>query len=135
MAGKRGKNEEKKLKNLEKGARFSSTNQPANPGRKKKIYTILKETGYSGDDIKTAFGELAWYTLDELKELANAPDTPAIVSIVCKALTEAQKDGRYSLIKEILEYVLGKPNQALDITTGGESMRPRIVFRDGRKRK
>ena len=36
-------------------------------GRKKKIYTILKEKGYSKDDINTCFGELMFYWYSSVK--------------------------------------------------------------------
>jgi predicted ArsR family transcriptional regulator len=95
----------------EDGKQFSSTRQPKNRGRKKKIYTILKEKGYSGEDIKTAFGEMAWYTLKELKEVHADEKKPVIMRIVANQLFQALKKADWHKIKEILEHVIGKPTQ------------------------
>lgn len=97
-----------------KETQFSSTNQPDNSGRKKKIYTILKEKGYSGDDIKTAFGEMAWYTLGELQEVHKDDAKPVIMRIVANQLFLALKKGDWTKIKEILEHVIGKPTTNLN---------------------
>lgn len=80
-------------------------------GRPKKIYTILKKGGYSKDDIRTVFFELQFYTIDELKNLVNRNDVPAIVLIVAKAISEAINKGEFHKVKEIIEQVIGKPDQ------------------------
>lgn len=77
----------------------------------KKIYTILKEKGYSSMDIKTAFGEMAWYTLAELKEVHDDEAKPVITRIVANQFYTALKKADWSKIKEILEHVVGKPLQ------------------------
>lgn len=97
--------------------------QSGNPkGRPPKIYTILKETGYSGQDIQTAFGELAWYTQEDLKRLASAKDTPAIIKITANSLLKAITAKDFRRVKEILEYVLGKPKQGIDLSGKLESV-------------
>lgn len=120
------------------GNTFSSTNQPLKNGRKKKIYTILKEKGYSADDIKTAFGELAFYTFDELNELNNDESKPVIARIVANQFCKALLGSDWNKIKEILEHVIGKPNQSTDITTGGKPIIPQettVTFINARKKK
>ena len=102
------------------GKLFSSTNQPKNRGRKPKIYTVLKEQGFGKDDIKTAFGELAFYTLPELKKVGKDPKTPIIVRIVANQLEAALNDSDWNKIKDIIEHVIGKAsdnNTAQDTTT------------------
>lgn len=94
-----------------KKTRFSSENQPANPGRKKKIYTILKEQGYGADDIRAAFGELAFYTLDEIQEIRDDEEKPIIVRIVAGQFHTAYIKKDWTKIKDILEQVISKPTQ------------------------
>lgn len=101
------------LKNLKP---FTSTRQPKNKGRKKKIYTILKEKGYNGQDIKLAFGELAWYTIDELKLVFKDDSKPIIARIVANQYFLALTKGDWSRIKEIMEYTIGKPDQSINLT-------------------
>lgn len=91
-------------------------------GAPKKIYTIIKEMGYSANDMKAAFGELSWYNVDELKNLHADNSKPMIVRIVANQIYLALTKGDMSKIKEILEYTLGKPSQGIDVTTQGESI-------------
>ncbi len=94
---------------------FSVNPQNIGKGRKKKIYTILKEKGYSKDDIKTAFGEQAFYSMSELDELINNDTNPIIVRIVAKQFKQAFEKGDWVRIKDILEHSIGKPQQNLKI--------------------
>lgn len=96
------------------GNTFSSTNQPKNNGRKKKIYTILKEKGFSADDIKTSFGEMAFYTLSELKDVYDDESKPVIARIVANQFFQALKKSDWTKIKEILEHTIGKPKQEIE---------------------
>lgn len=82
----------------------------------KKIYTILKEKGYSSMDIKTAFGEMAWYTLAELKEVHEDEKQPVITRIVANQFYAALKKADWTKIKEILDHVVGKPLQTIETT-------------------
>lgn len=104
------------------GNTFSSTNQPAKKGRKKKIYTILKEKGFCADDIKTAFGEMAFYTISELKSVYDDESKPVIARIIANQFFQALKKSDWMKIKEILEHVIGKPIQHTDVLTGGEKI-------------
>ena len=89
--------------------------QSGNPnGRPRKIYTILKETGYGADDIKTAFKDLAFYTMPELKALYDDEKNPAIVRIVANQLFKALSGGDWNKIKEIIEHTIGKPSQPME---------------------
>lgn len=89
-------------------------------GRPKKIYTILKESGYSADDINTAFGELVWMTKDELTKLQKDKSKPIITGIISGALLEAYKDKNYTKVKEIIEQVVGRPKQGHDLNVVSE---------------
>ena len=84
-------------------------------GRPKKIYTIIKEMGYSADDIKTAFNELGFYQINQLDKVSNDDTKPIIVRIVAKQFKLAYDDGNWNKIKEILEHVIGKPVQPIEL--------------------
>lgn len=94
-----------------KKTQFSSTNQPKKNGRKKKIYTILKEQGYNADDMKASFKELAFYDLESLKIVYNDNSKPIIVRIVANQFFQCLKSNDWNKIKDILEHVIGKPTQ------------------------
>ncbi len=103
---------------------FSSTNQPANKGRKKKTLTVIKELGYSKDDLKAVFGNLIWYSEADLIEVAEAEANPIILRIVARQILAALDKCDLAEIKELLEYTLGKPTQQIDANvnkTGGDN--------------
>jgi hypothetical protein len=104
------------------GVKFGSGQDPTRGGRKKKIYTILKEKGYSKEDVHACFGELAFYTLAELREVAKDETKPVIMVVLAMAFKNAAQKGDYKQIKEIMEQSIGRPNQAVDVTTGGEKI-------------
>lgn len=119
-----------KIENFKNKANVSGFSQmPENinqSGRPKKIYTILSEQGYSKDDIKTAFGELAWYSIKEL-EILNMDETkPVIVRIIANQFILALNKGDFSKVKEIMEHTIGKPKQEIktDISSNGQSIAP-----------
>ena len=100
-----------------KATQFTSENQPKNPGRKKKIYTILKEMGYSKDDIASCFNEIAFYTKKDIEELLKKSDVPIIAQTIARTYLKAEKNGDYSKVKDIVEQVVGKPKQTIDQKT------------------
>lgn len=83
-------------------------------GRKPKIYTQLKDLGYSKDDIRACFGELVFYKECDLELLLEDENMPVISKVVAKALLVAVNSGDMSRIKDILEYSLGKPKQEIE---------------------
>ena len=95
-------------------------------GRPKKIYTVLKETGYSKDDIRTVFGELPFYTLDELKEIHMDETKPVIARIVANQLFLALKKGDYTKIREILQLTL----QSTENANGVHKVEVEIVHKE-----
>lgn len=107
-----------------KNTQFSSTNQPANRGRKKKIYTILKESGYSLDDIRAAMLELVFLNRNDLMELSLNPESPMILRIIGSTLNESLSKSDYSKIRDIIDQVIGKPKMHVDNTSSDGSMMP-----------
>lgn len=112
-----------------KATQFSSSNQPKTKGRKKKIQTILKEKGFSAEDVKTVFGKLAWYSVAELEKIFNDDKKPIIVRITAQQFFLALKDGNMTKIREIMDHVIGKAPASLDVTSGGEKVEQ--VFKIG----
>ena len=100
------------LKNFKKGYDERRNNN----GRKKNIYNILLDKGYSTTDIKTAYGEMAFYTLAELKAVHEDESKPIIMLINAKLLYLAYKNGDYNKIKEPMDQILGRPNVTVDAT-------------------
>jgi len=89
---------------------------PTKGGRKPKIYKIIKELGYGQEDIKAVFGELAFYTEEDLAALIGDKDAPIITKITAKALKNAYATGNYSQAKDILEQVVGKAKEVKQLT-------------------
>ena len=94
---------------------FSSTNQPKKNGRKPKIYNILKEKGYSKDDIATCFSELGFYTIQEAQEVCLDETKPIIMQIIAKCFIKAYEDGDWSKCKDIIDQTLGKATQKHEV--------------------
>jgi len=84
------------------GNRFSSENQPAKNGRRKNIYTILKDKGYSVNDITAAAGELAFYTEAELEATIQNESLPMITRIIAKNYLRAFQEGSLKEIEHAL---------------------------------
>ena len=113
------------------GNTFSSTNQPANRGRKPKVFTQLSKDWQArgieratSHAIAEAFEYLLALPLTEVKEIAgraddDANDMPMAVRLAAKELL-----GRRSLeiLKEMLDRAHGKPRQAVEHSgkDGGE---------------
>lgn len=95
--------------------------QSGNPnGRPKKIYTILKESGYTNEEIRIAFAEVAWSDKEELERILNDPTTPTIVRGVAHSFKRAADKGDYRYMKDMIEQVIGQAKQTVDTEIKGE---------------
>jgi hypothetical protein len=111
------------------GVKFGSGQDPTKGGRKKKIYTVLKDKGYSKDDVITAFTEMLFYSLDELKEVAQDKTKPIIMGIVATALRDAYIQGDYKKGKDIIEQVIGRALQRQELTgKDGKDLVPEMNY-------
>lgn len=110
------------------GVKFGSGQDPTKGGRKKKIYTILKEKGYGKDDVVTVFAEMLYYNIDELKEVAQDKTKPIIMGIAATALRDAYISGDYKKVKDIIEQVIGRALQRNELTgKDGEPLKHNII--------
>ena len=80
-------------------------------GPPKRIYTILKESGYTKSDIKDAFEEIGWQNIESLNKILEDPDKPAILKVIAKAFIKGAEKGDFRYVSEILNHVIGKPKE------------------------
>jgi len=87
----------------------------ANPnGRPKKIYTVIKQSGFSKDDIRTAMQEAGWQTAKELEDIIDDETKPAILKIIARAFLKGAERGDYRYISEIMQQAIGKPKETVE---------------------
>jgi hypothetical protein len=101
--------------------KFSKTNQPKGAGRKRSIYKVLKETGYSRDDIRVAMTELCFYKDSELKRVYEDDKAPMILKIIARALNKSLVSGDLKAISQILETLVPKETN-VTMTHEGEQV-------------
>src|SRR5690606_20659581 len=65
-------------------------------------------------DVRDATSELFWYTEAELKEVKADKKKPVIVRTIASVILKAFAKGDFRYIKELVEQVLGKPQQKID---------------------
>ncbi|GHU09763.1 hypothetical protein FACS1894151_08200 [Spirochaetia bacterium] len=108
----------KSLENLDKGKKFSSDNQPENPGRKPSALSrYIKDGGVSITDIQLMLGSFIFdHTTKEiaalLKDKENPP--PIGVSIILAALNEDLTNKNLGNLEKLLDRAYGKPTQKVD---------------------
>lgn len=116
-----------------KGNRFSSTNQPANRGRKKSAYKELLDlieqgggTPLSYEEYKKMSSELLNLDEEALKRLAGDKGTPIWFRAHIKGIVEDMKIGRTYTIEQIMDRLFGKATQPTDNKTE-HTFKPRTL--------
>jgi hypothetical protein len=99
------------------GVQFSSTNQPANPGRKPNaIKAFAAENDLSLNDVTNAIKHLANLTEEEVKKISGDSNTPILVKGFAKALlTELEKGGLMNL-ELLISRTFGKAKESVEVT-------------------
>lgn len=110
------------------GNRFSSTCQPKKNGRKPRLYTIAKKSyGIDVAEFRDVVLYLMQCTKKELETVMNDEKTPIWVVNIARAISKDAGFGRLSVLPELLDRVFGKPSQAVDVTSNGDSIMPEPI--------
>ncbi len=84
-------------------------------GRPPKIYTVLKRSGYSKDDIRIAYHELSFLNEGELDKIIADDKAIVLLKVIAQAYKKGAVKGDYRYIKDIIEQVIGQPKQQQEI--------------------
>ena len=108
------------INSIGRETRFSSTNQPKNPGRRpSKLKKFIKNNSVSQSDVNKVFQHLIFgSTLEELEELVkpkNKSKQPVIVVLLVSAFLEDIKNGTLHEVNTVLDRIYGKATQQLEI--------------------
>lgn len=108
--------------------RFTSDNQPANRGRKPKLYTIAKKKyNISHDEYKDVIVYLMQCTKKEINTIAEDENTPIWIVNVCRALYKDSGRGEVKTLNDITERIFGKTPNTTEITgKDGKDLIPQI---------
>jgi hypothetical protein len=107
--------------NLKKGKGFDVNPQNINRnGPPRKLFTIIKDCGYSKDDAREAMHQLAWLPIDELEKIFKDKNSPVIIKVIAHAFQKAILKGDYRYISEIIQQSIGKPTENVNANNSGE---------------
>lgn len=96
-----------------KGNRFSSTNQPANRGRKPKLYTIAKKAyNISREEWNKVKLFLLQSTQQEIDEIIERKDTPMWVLILARGLKRNAAKGITDVLNDMEDRIFGRATSA-----------------------
>jgi hypothetical protein len=91
------------------GKKFSNTYQPKHNGRKKKLYTNIKNEYNIGlEEYKNILMYIIQSTETELRQLEEDPSTPFWILNLCKALNKDIEKGSIYTLQLIIERLFGK---------------------------
>jgi hypothetical protein len=100
--------------------RFSSTNQPANRGRKPSVVAkYIKDNGVAMSDIKALITSLLFaYDKNDIAALLNnkKESVPIGISLILKAIITDLQKGSMANLDKLLDRACGKPGQTIDVT-------------------
>lgn len=103
-----------------KGNRFSSTNQPANPGRKPSLYNRIKKligtdanVELSKEDYYKLIGCLLERPISDLKKIADDSQTPIWIISIIRAVMKDAQEGRLNAIDALFDRLFGKASQPI----------------------
>lgn len=116
---------------LGRKTRFSKENQPANKGRKPKIYSQLKNVyKISHEEYRDMIMYLMQLSKDEIVALSKADDTPIWVVNMCRAFLSDCQRGSFYLLSDVVDRMWGKAEAKtkMDITSNGKEVGTQIVF-------
>ena len=83
-------------------------------GRPRKIHSILKESGYTKDDIRDAFEEVGWQNIADLEAIIEDDTKPVILKVIARAFIKGAEKGDFRYVSEILQHIIGKPKETIE---------------------
>lgn len=101
-----------------KDKQFSSTNQPANNGRKPSLLkAYIQDNGVSIQDVRLVFKNIIFEkTKEELDELLHDESQPMLVRTITGAYLKDFESGRIDIINSLLDRIFGKADQAIQLS-------------------
>lgn len=101
---------------------FSTTNQPANPGRRKNMFTALKDKySLSSDDVNTIIEYLCSLTPKQLNDEILTNENKTVLEVAfARAILEAIKKGDLTQIEKLLDRKIGKVANKVDAKVESE---------------
>jgi len=100
---------------------FSSTNQPANSGRRPSVFAkYIRENRVSLDDIRALISSLLTYDAAEIEAiLKNEKDKPPIgIILLLKAIAADASKGELTNWEKLMDRVHGRPEKKLNHEIG-----------------
>ena len=96
--------------------RFSKDNQPANSGRKKLPRDLAVATSLTKAKLEGLLNLHLWMTEKELEKVVKDAKTPMISKAIASIISEAIENGDDRRLTFILDRLIGKPKEEIDIT-------------------
>jgi hypothetical protein len=107
-----------------RGKRFGEGQSLKGNGRRPNVLSKLIEAyDISAQDINNIFKNVVFpHTMGELQDMVSdkkAKDLPALEVMIISAILQDTKKGSLMGLMQILDRIIGKPMQSMDITTSG----------------
>ncbi len=111
------------LRILEKG-------ESGNPkGKPKKAETILRNAGYTKEDIRNIFQRVLELNEDECHEILNRPVASMLEKTLAQSVINSKKKGELRSVETILDRGFGKVKEQIEVTQTGLSTEDFIAMR------
>ena len=92
--------------------------QSGNPnGRPRKLVTLLKDIGYTKQDIDTTIQNMMAMTIEELAEVFKDSKATVLEKTVANAIKKGIEKGSLYSLETLMNRVYGFPNQKSEIQT------------------
>lgn len=82
----------------------------------------MKVEGYKLHEINDTIQSMVSMTLEELKFVYENPNSTVLEKTIAGALRKSIDKGNLDSLGTLMDRVYGKPNEKLDITTGGDKL-------------
>ena len=96
--------------------KFSKDNQPANKGRKKLPRDLAVANSLTKAKLEGLLNLHLWMTEKELEKVVKDAKTPMISKAIASIITKAIENGDDRRLTFILDRLIGKPKEEIDIT-------------------